>query len=1219
MTKINWRPYQIACKNAIKENYDQGVTEQLIVQATGCHIAGTKILMYDGSFKNVEDIRIDNLLMGDDSTPRRVYSLAKGKEEMFKIIPIKGEPFIVNRSHILSLKKTTTPGKYPGMKEIVNISVNDYLKQNNHFKHLYKLYRTGVNFQKNWDGIDPYIIGLWLGDGSSTRPLIVSADKEIDEYLLGTGYVTSKYHKGNGLFAYYLGVNNDKFETNPLWVYFSKFLNSKKEKYVQQKQIAVNYNSRIELLAGLIDSDGSISCNGYDFINKNESIANAVVFLARSVGLAAYISKSVKTCSNTGKSGFYYRVSISGETSIIPCKVLRKKAKVRKQKKDVLVTGFSLKSVGVDNYYGFQLDGNHLYCLSDFTVTHNTGKRLQAVDLSKHFKRTLFIAHREELIQQAQDEIEMLHPFETGIVKGKRFEIHKRIVIASVQTLYNRLDKINPDSFDYVVVDEAHHYVSPTFLATVRHFTPRLRTVWTATPKRLDGLSLSNIAQKIVFEYRIQDGIKEGFLAPIEAYQIKTNTDISKVKKVAGDFNMGELSVAIDTPERNERIVEKYIEYAHGMQGIAFTVDIDHAHNLMQKFIEKGITCAAVSSDEVRCPNRAELIQKFKDKEIQVLTNVNILCLDMQTEVLTNRGWLNHDQMKASDLVANYTLDGHVFFKEPEEIVKRNLYDFEKMVIVKSKQSDIRVTSTHRMIYKTGTNRAWHKSPADNLVGKKWAYPSCGKAEPFRFEIEQPYNLTESKKKRMITATAYNLKKKNGYTNHEARIEAQKRCERKLSLRYKNPDDLTLDECRLIGFWLGDGSVNNLKKKGVEYTLSQSKVYPNIVRYIDRILNATNIDNIKRDKGTHYVWSIPRGTGSGPQEKNGIFHLELYLNKKGTDLFWGLDKSQIESLTEGLWYADGLHGKAEFIPETKVIGSTFYELLSLLQAVLVCRGFKANINKTKQSQKSEKYSELYILTIEKRLVQSVMSEKDEYRMNYDPNHVPNEEVWCVKTESKNIITRRNGRVCIMGNTEGFDYPDVGIVMMGRPTQSEVLYTQCIGRGTRLKTNSFRERFETDACIVLDFVDNTGKHSLVNAYELEKDKPIEERMFISFADKEKLLEKREKRQRKMVETYGRDSKIDLLRLPEVKAWNSEKMLEPATEKQIKWLQDIGLWQEDAEYTKAQASELISNQRAQGWQVIFLAKNGYDVSAGATVGQFQKVKWMIDQRDKFKVKN
>jgi type I site-specific restriction endonuclease len=191
--------------------------------------------------------------------------------------------------------------------------------------------------------------------------------------------------------------------------------------------------------------------------------------------------------------------------------------------------------------------------------------------------------------------------------------------------------------------------------------------------------------------------------------------------------------------------------------------------------------------------------------------------------------------------------------------------------------------------------------------------------------------------------------------------------------------------------------------------------------------------------------------------------------------------------------------------------------------------------------------------------------------------------------------------------------------MGRPTQSETLYTQCIGRGTRLKSELYKARFGTDKCTILDFVDNTGKLSLINAYELEKGIPIEDRMFLPKEHKEKLLkEEKERRERYIKLTAGKDKKVDLLKLPDVRVWDSEKMLEPATEKQIEWIKRAGIYAEDVEYTKKQASELISALPCAEWQIRYLAVNGYDVSKGASIGQFQRVKYNIDNKNKYAIK-
>ena len=115
------------------------------------------------------------------------------------------------------------------------------------------------------------------------------------------------------------------------------------------------------------------------------------------------------------------------------------------------------------------------------------------------------------------------------------------------------------------------------------------------------------------------------------------------------------------------------------------------------------------------------------------------------------------------------------------------------------------------------------------------------------------------------------------------------------------------------------------------------------------------------------------------------------------------------------------------------------------------------------------------------------------------------------------------------------------------------------------------------------------------------------------------EEKKRRERRIKLEEGRDKKIDLLRLPEVKVWDSEKMLEPATEKQLDWIKKAGVWEEGMEYTKLQASELISNLPCQEWQVRFLAVNGYDVSKGAVMGQYQRVKFAIEQRNKYAIDN
>jgi len=239
--------------------------------------------------------------------------------------------------------------------------------------------------------------------------------------------------------------------------------------------------------------------------------------------------------------------------------------------------------------------------------------------------RILFVAHREELIDQAAEAFNNIHPMNIGIIKGTLFEIDKKVVIASVQTLTNRLNRIRKNYFDIVFIDEVHHAMAPTYVTVANHFDPVLKIGLTATPERFDGLSLGNIFDDMVFEYNIDKGIANKFLCELQGIRTETNTDISKVKRVGNEFNKQQLSLVVNTPERNELVVEKYKKFADGRQGIFFCVDMKHAMDLNEAFIKNGIISEFVVSDENLCPDRKARINRFKDGTTQILTNVMIL------------------------------------------------------------------------------------------------------------------------------------------------------------------------------------------------------------------------------------------------------------------------------------------------------------------------------------------------------------------------------------------------------------------------------------------------------------------------------------------------------------------------------------------------------------------------------------------------------------------
>lgn len=148
------RPYQETIVNSyLKATNDKTGGGGLIEVGCGagkCHGKNTPILMYDGTIKMVQDIEVGELLMGDDSTPRTVLCLARGREMMYKINQENGDAYIVNESHILSLKDKST---------IIDIPLNKYL---NYKDKNYKGYKNRVEFNELPIYIDPYTIGKYI-------------------------------------------------------------------------------------------------------------------------------------------------------------------------------------------------------------------------------------------------------------------------------------------------------------------------------------------------------------------------------------------------------------------------------------------------------------------------------------------------------------------------------------------------------------------------------------------------------------------------------------------------------------------------------------------------------------------------------------------------------------------------------------------------------------------------------------------------------------------------------------------------------------------------------------------------------------------------------------------------------------------------------------------------------------------------------------------------
>jgi len=404
---------------------------------TSCLDPDQEVLMYDGTTKKAKNVVLGDQLMGDDSTPRNVLELFSGEDEMYEIVPKKGDSYIVNQNHLLTLRysphsfvqwcdsmsrykvhycengryrcktfmvhgenppkrgnsvnKTREEAKkrayefLANLKEedkLIDIPVREYLKKSKTWKRLHKGVRTGVDFTKKDVKIDPYLLGLWLGDGSKSSTNITNVDQEVVEYVksmtesLGCRFV----HKDNNLrisayspFSPYKRENSNPFHT------FLKTSDLYNNKHIPRNYLINSREVRLAILAGLLDSDGYYDKrkNSFEITQKRENLLDDIIFLSRSLGFSSYKKKVSKSCVYKGerKTGVYYRCFISGENlGDIPTLIPRKRAKNSSCFKSTTSVGITVRSIGRGKFNGFMLDGNHRFLLNSFDITHNSGK-----------------------------------------------------------------------------------------------------------------------------------------------------------------------------------------------------------------------------------------------------------------------------------------------------------------------------------------------------------------------------------------------------------------------------------------------------------------------------------------------------------------------------------------------------------------------------------------------------------------------------------------------------------------------------------------------------------------------------------------------------------------------------------------------------------------------------------------------------------------------------
>lgn len=238
--------------------------------------------------------------------------------------------------------------------------------------------------------------------------------------------------------------------------------------------------------------------------------------------------------------------------------------------------------------------------------------------------RVLILAHRKELLDQAADKILKATGLRCSVERAEETSINSwyRITVGSVQTLMrdNRLNQFDPDYFDVIIIDEAHHSISDSYQKVLQHFPDADVLGVTATPDRGDMKNLGSYFDSLAYEYTMPEAIKDGYLCPVKALTIPLKLDLSNVHVQAGDFKAGEIGSALDP--YLDSIADEMVHYCTGKKTVVFLPLVATSQKFRDILISKGIRAAEVNGNS---EDREEVLQDFEAGKYDVLCNSMLL------------------------------------------------------------------------------------------------------------------------------------------------------------------------------------------------------------------------------------------------------------------------------------------------------------------------------------------------------------------------------------------------------------------------------------------------------------------------------------------------------------------------------------------------------------------------------------------------------------------
>lgn len=1029
---IDLRLYQSEMNIAVQKAWNIGHNCVLMVLPTG---AGKEqpysepVLTPDG-WVNMGELSIGDYVIGGDGLPTIVTNIfEQGVKDVYKITFKDGSTTRCGLDHLWNVthpdwtKEKTLPLSEILKKYKTPINKND--RNSGYSKRVTVELCKPVRFSYKDLPLHPYLLGLLIGDGSFRNKYNIKFtdhdgnEAKILAELLPEGDKLSMQGCGKE----YVIIGNITREIIKQYGMLEKY---SYEKHIPKEYLTASIPQRRALFNGLLDTDGhwnnprlnEYSTSSYQLMKDMLDLARG---LGHSVSVTTRQSKwKYKGENKTGRDN--YRIYISFN--------LTKK------------TIWNIEKTGTENSRCIRVDNkNHLYLTKDFTVTHNTVCLSDIVD--KEPGAVCVIAHRQELVSQIsmalarngiihrviapEKIITMIVTMQMKEFGRQFYSSQSHVAVAGVDTLIRRKKELLNwcKTVKLWVIDECHHLLSKNKWGIAVEMFPNARGLGvTATPLRADGkgLGADNDGEfhNMIVGPSMRDLINDGYLTDYRIFApMANNLDLSKVRisKTTGDYIDNDLSAAIsksslvmhDKSTLTGDVVGHYLKIAKGKLGITFVPSMEIGEEITKQFNDAGVPAMLVNA-KTPDDERADISRRFANRELLQLVNMDIFgegydlpalecvsfarktesygmyCLDNETEILTDNGWKGVNELNNINNVQAFNLsDNSISIVPVSNKIKRKLYNDEKMYGIEGIHLNIKVSDNHNMIVKSRT-----------VTSKNWM-------------IQKAVDVSKRKSMFVIPVA--------GYGDH---IGA----------------DLTNDELRFLGWFLSDGSLNKLTNA---VQISQAINKSTHLKSIRDCLKGCGfrvgeyLNKRKNCPPKHndiFIFSISKGNPRKLMDRHlrGWNLLDKWINKSIPECYNDLTREQLLILLETLNLGDGNnnHDSLDYVKHTLTITCGDNELMAdRIQELCITRGLRCN----KSTNQYGVLKAQYILNIRDVTTSSLpgVNDKDGFISNKKPykrtrftkQKYLNNDVWCVENKLNTLITRRKGKVAIVGNCQMF--------------------------------------------------------------------------------------------------------------------------------------------------------------------------------------------------------